>query len=453
MLLAMRYALCSMRRAQHLVFLLTLVALGLLLFTGTGRAQTKGTFTPRVSVSETYDDNIDLEPHDKNSDWITVVSPGLNFQLESQHTQLALDLAAGLSFYLQESSNDTVRYTGSLSWDQQVAQHLSLHVSDALTRSEDPITEEDGRITDISQGREVQYRNTGEASTSWQFGAEDLVTLGYRNRLLNSNSSQTEDIRANEGFLDLETWLVPQFGIGTKTRINRSNFQQPRGFIGEPTDDFYQYETGITLNYRWKPTHVVYASYYFLFQDFTDRGAATDTDDYGLHEGGLGLIVPLGSNTTFDAEGGYFYQDFQNGGSRDGPTFRANLATTQERSSFSISGSGGYDQDYYSSENLGSSEFYDASGTATYMLTENFRTFADASYRWEKFYGDDDTSDRRDKTWLVSGGLGYTLRDWLTLSLEGTHLRRDSTDNDQEFTDNRVMLLITASYPIPIYGE
>jgi len=64
--------------------ILILVAVAMILFAGTGRAQTKSTFTPRVSVSETYDDNIDLDPDNEESDYITVVSPGGNFQLQSQ---------------------------------------------------------------------------------------------------------------------------------------------------------------------------------------------------------------------------------------------------------------------------------------------------------------------------------------------------------------------------------
>jgi hypothetical protein len=73
MLLSMLYALCPMRRAQHPLTILTLVALGLMLSPGIGRAQTKGTFTPRVSVSETYDDNIDLDPDNEESAWTQIM--------------------------------------------------------------------------------------------------------------------------------------------------------------------------------------------------------------------------------------------------------------------------------------------------------------------------------------------------------------------------------------------
>ena len=34
-------------------------------------------FTPSISISETYDDNIDLDKTDKINDWITSISPGI----------------------------------------------------------------------------------------------------------------------------------------------------------------------------------------------------------------------------------------------------------------------------------------------------------------------------------------------------------------------------------------
>ena len=156
-----------------------------------------------------------------------------------------MDYEAGFSFYLQDSSRDTIRYRGQISWDQQLAQYLSLNVSNTLTRTEDPVTEEDGRITDIATERDVQYRNTGEASLAGQFGPEDRVTVGYRNHLLDSRSDDTEDSRGNEGFISLNTQFVPQFGMGLTSGITRFEFQQSSGFTGEPTEDFYTYQAGL----------------------------------------------------------------------------------------------------------------------------------------------------------------------------------------------------------------
>jgi hypothetical protein len=445
----MPYAPCSMPIARALIPVLLIVAMPLLPAAAVG--QTKATFTPRVSVSETYDDNIDLEPDNENSDWITVLSPGVNFQLESQHTQLTLDYEAGFSFYAKNSSRDTTRQQGQISWQQQLAEHFRFNLRDTFSRSEDPITVEDNKITDISRGREVQYRNTGEANTSWQFGAEDLVTFGYRNLLLNSDSEQTEDSRTNEGFLNLGTWFSPQFGINLTSSFSRWEFQQSPDFTGIPTDDFYRYSGGLTLNYRWRPQRIGYARYNILYQDFDHESGSLSTlasEDYVVHQPTVGISLGLGPNTNFAAEFGYFRQEFEHKKGEDGYVFNGSFNTRGERTTLSIQTDSGYSLDYGTSDNQGFSKYSDSSANVGYQLAENLNLFASARYRWEDFT----ETNRTDHTYGGRAGLGYTFRRWLSLSLEGGHLRRDSNENDQEFTDNRVTLSITTSYPIP-FGD
>jgi len=325
-------------------------------------------------------------------------------------------------------------------------------LSDTFSRSEDPITVEDDRITDISRGREVQYRNTGQASLNWQFGAEDLVTLGYRNHLLNSDSDQTEDSRANEGFLSLGTWFVTEFGIDLTSSLGRWEFQQPRGFTAIPTDDFYRYSAGLTMNYRWRPQRIVYARYNIVYQDFDHEFGALSTlvsEDYVVHQPTVGLSFAFGPSTDFAAAFGYFRQEFDHRKGEDGYVLNGSFKTGGERTTFSIQSDSGYSLDYGTSDNQGFSKYSDSSGNISYQLTEGLSAFASARYRWEDFT----ETNRTDHTYGGRAGLNYSFRRWLSLSLEGGHLRRDSNESDQEFTDNRVTLRITTSYPIPLFGE
>jgi hypothetical protein len=321
-------------------------------------------------------------------------------------------------------------------------------LNDTFSRSEDPITVEDDRITDISNEREVEYRNTGEASLNWQFGAEDLVTLGYRNRLLNSDSDQTEDSRANEGFLNLGTWFVPKFGIDLSSSFARWEFQQPSSFTGFPTDDFYQYQAELTMNYRWRLQRIAYARYSILYQDFDDEFGGIN-DDYVVHQPTLGFNTDLGPNTELGAEFGYFHQEVDDRSGEDGFVLNASFNTRRERTTFGIQTNTGYDLDYGTSQNRGTSKYSDNSTRVDYQLTEDLGLFATARYRWEDFT----ELDQTDHTYGGRAGLNYTFRRWLSVSLEGGHLRRDSDDDAQEFKDNRVTLRITTAYPIPLFGE
>ena len=408
--------------------------------------QTKGTFTPRISVSETYDDNIDLSPDNEDSDWITVASPGFSLLLQSQTTDLTLDMEAGLSYYLQNSNKDTIRYRGRLSWDQQLAENLSLNLNDTLIRSEDPVTQDEGRIVDISNKRDVEYRNTGQASLSWQFGPQDSLTAGYRNQLLDSRSDDTEDSRANVGFLNLSNWFVPQFGIDVTSSFSRWEFQQPNNFTGTSTEDFRLYQAGLTMNYQWKPQRIAYLRYNISYQDYDEQNI--NNDNNFVHQPSVGLSLVLGPNMSLGAEVGYWRREFEHKKSEDGGVLNASFNKQWEQTSLNVQSNSGYTLDYGTSDNQGFSKYSDNSARVDYELTENLGIFASARYRWQDYT----ETNRTDHTYGGRAGLGYTFRRWLRISLEGGHLRRDSNENNEEFTDNRVTLRVTTSYPIP-FGD
>jgi hypothetical protein len=405
-----------------------------------------GTFTPRISVTETYDDNIDLSPDNEESDWITVASPGFSLLLQSAKTDFSLDMTAGLTYYLQDSTRDTIRYTGRLSWDQKLAEYLSLNLSNTLTRSEDPVREDQGRIVDISSDRDVEYRNTGQASLSYQFGPQDSVTVGYRNTLLDSRSDQTEDSRSNQGFLDLSTWFVPQFGINLTSSFARWEFQQSKDFTGFPSEDFYLYQAGLTMNYQWQPQRITYARYNILYLDY-DEEHGIDNNNYIVHQTTVGFSSALGANTSLGASFGYWRRDINNENSEDGASLNANFNAQGEKATLNVQTDSGYDLDVGTSQNQGFSKYSDSSCNVSYQLAENLNLFATARYRWED-YAD---TNRTDHTYGGRIGFNHTFRNWFTLSLEGGHLRRDSNENNQEFKDNRVVLRLTAAYPIPFW--
>jgi hypothetical protein len=55
------------------------------------RGQDHLNLTPSISVSETYDDNIDLTPTNKNSDFITTIMPSLTVAYLKEKTKLDLN--------------------------------------------------------------------------------------------------------------------------------------------------------------------------------------------------------------------------------------------------------------------------------------------------------------------------------------------------------------------------
>ncbi len=393
------------------------------------------TVTPRVSVTETYDDNIDLTPTNEISDWITTVSPGISLELESPQTVLNFDYEAGFSFYRDESSRDNTRHRAEATWNQELSRQLTFHLSDRFLRSEDPVVEREGMVEDIRSRRDTEYRNTAEASLAYAFGAEDRITGGYIHQYVDDRSSANEDSEGNRGFLNLDKWFGPRYGIRATSHVERGTFEQE--------DDFDQYAVGLTLNRRWTPSRLGYVRYDFLDHDY-EEAAGAPRNDFQLHQGVIGADWGLGPATTLRAEIGYYLQDYQQGGDSDGLTYRAGLVTGTRRTTYVIEGGGGYDQDYYSSDNFGTSQFYEFSGRADHQLRERLGVYLAAQYRRDKYR---ERNNQQDKIYGARAGISWSFWRWFTLNLEGARISRDSDDPAREFDDNRIMLRATGAYP------
>lgn len=430
-----------MKPTKQAVLFVTILML--LTFADSTHATMRKTLTPRISIQEQYDDNIHLEPEDEDSDWITLVSPGISLALEGPDTTMNLDYDAGFSYYQDDTDMNSTRHQVGAGWDQDLGEHLRFHLSDTFVRSEDPIVETEGVIVDIRRERRTYYQNTGEASLSYDFGEEDQITGGYRNRYVDDRSISDEDSVGHEGFLTFDKWFTPRYGIAITSGYNRGDFEEE----DDEEDDFKQYTAGLSMNYRWQPTRRLYARYDFLYHDFDEQAVADRENDYRVHEWALGINWELSPRTEFGVEGGYWLQDYLHGDSEDGAMFSGTLTTRTQRATFSLAAGCGYVQDYYSAENLGLSKFRQVSGSADYLLTESLRIFGSASHRWNDYYETKEVDRTDDRVWRATGGLSLSFWRWFTLSLEGTHSERDSDDASEEFQDNRVMLRLTGAYP------
>lgn len=413
----------------------------------------KKTLTVNADIRNQFDDNINLDKDNEESDWITTISPGILFGLESTRCIMNLNYESGFSYYRNDSSRDSIRHRGSASYDKVLSRNLKVAIRDRLVRSEDPImVTEQGQLEGIFRERIVYYRNDGESNISWQLKNRCLLNLGYRNRYLNMKSSEFEDSTAHEGFLQLDTFFLPKFGIRFNPKINRGNFKQPEEFDPnrEISDDFYQYEGDLVLSYRHQPSKILSARYGLLYQDFDRSDLGDKSGNFRVHRSALGIELILSQETELIVEGGYFVQEFFNDRRNEGGILNLRLTRRKETGTLYFEESSGYNQDYFSPENLGSSEFHQAFGSANFQWSQNLRVFSSITYRWERFYREsDEGNNRKDEVWRADAGFSFLLWQWFTLSLNVRHSERASTDLDAEFKDNRIMITFSGAYSIP----
>ncbi|MGA1841282.1 MAG: hypothetical protein ACMUIU_11715 [bacterium] len=446
-----------------LFFILICTILSMIMFQGLYFPVNAGmvkTFTPRISIYEQYSDNIDLISNlelyklDKNSDWLTMASPGFSLNLDSLKTKMRFDYETRITFYHKEKNkgkNNDFHYV-TAQWEQQVNRNIKFDVKDTFSRSDDPIlVSKEGVIEEVAE-RRIYYRNNGQISLSIRLSADSSIALGYINLYLDNKSVNYEDSIGHEFFFNLDTKINPYWKIGLESRTNRGKFKQPEGFTGWDPQDFYDQEGVITLSYLRHPSRSLFARYSLLAKKY-DNPYITE---FWLHQASVGLNLILSTNTNFSIEGGYFLQDFPNDReSENGARFNIALNTQKKKFAVNIGSSGGFTQDYFSSENLGSSKFNQVLGSVNYLISKDLSAFLSANYQWQDFLGENQ-GNRKDNVWRTSGGFYFSFSDWLTLSIEEAYSERRS-ESDLVFNrhpefirENRVMLRLTAGYSIRI---
>ena len=65
-------------------------------------------FTPRISISEAFNDNVFLTEHGKRADAITYITPGFNLSGQTSRIQGTLDYAPSAAIYAQNSSQNFI---------------------------------------------------------------------------------------------------------------------------------------------------------------------------------------------------------------------------------------------------------------------------------------------------------------------------------------------------------
>ena len=151
---------------------------------------------------------------------------------------------------------------------------------------------------------------------------------------------------------------------------------------------------------------------------------------------------------------GYFIQDREKNDNESGLIINGNLGKTWsfKRGSVNIKGSSGYEESYFGTENLGFNRYYGAQASANYKLVKSLTGNISGSFRRNKYVNQDD--NRTDKLKKAGAGLTFnpiTIR-WLHLSLNYSYNTVDSTEKENKYDENRVLLSITLSptNPMPL---
>jgi len=411
-----------------------LVGICFFLFPILGFAEYQLELTPRISISETYDDNIYLDNANEKADYITAISPGINLALSSRTNTLSIDYAPSFAWYGEYDENNTVRQNASLGYQQSVAEHLRFEFTNSYNRSEEPLeTIEEQEL--VRTTRYIYERNRANADLRYQFGRENVLALGYGNNLLINEDPSLDDrvIQTPRG--SISYWMTKRNGLNFNYRFTKAVFWREDGPQRE--DDYDGHGAGLSYIRRFNRKTSGSIGY-----DYTTRDFEGLTENYTIHEEKLGFDHAFSPSVSLSLSGGYFTQLIEERDNETGYSYDASLAKRFERGNFSIGGRGGWDEAYLEAEARGFIRFWSANSNFSYQLTKNLNSYIRGTYRQEK-----DQQDQERRIWRGNCGLSLKFLRWYSLSLDYTYRTLDDDDDRSDYIDNRIMLTLTTAKP------
>ena len=387
---------------------------------------------PRISVGQLYDDNIYLDATNEKSDYLTTVSPGISIMISSINRSLSLDYSPTWVYYDEYDKNDTVRHAGTLTFWQNIAEHLRFNLTDTYLKSEEPL-EETEEVVGVRSTRNTYQRNIAEASFLYQFGPENTLQCGYRHELLENEDVTIDDGTLKSPFAEITYMFNKRNGLELNYEFNDAKFSRDDDAMSG--DDYTGHSTGIRYMYRFTP-HIESSIGY----NFTNRDFDGLTEDYAIHEGIVGLEYSFSPDVSLSLEGGFFVQKNEESEDETGSLYNASLEKRSERWNITIGAQGGWDEAYLEAEQRGFTRYWGANSRLEYRFMQKLNGYADGSYRRDK-----DPTDREGKTFEGNFGLEWEFLDWFFMSLNYFYAQRDDDVDTEDYRVNRVMLTITAS--------
>jgi hypothetical protein len=400
-------------------------------------------FHPYISLKEEYNDNLNVTPTNKTSDYITTVQPGIKFSNMDKQAGVDLDYALGAVFYRENRNLDYISHNASLNAKYMTSAHINFFLKESFIRSDTPYereyfttTEDNKYMLATKTERAPYWRNVIAPTIEYQFGRENRLGVNYRNNIYRTQSISGQDSREDYINPYFSYWFDAQNGISLQYGRTYGDFETSPDLTGDMANARYTYQFS-------KKTSA-FAEYTYSKRTFDSSGSSESQSrrDYDIHEPSVGMTFAIGPTLTASARVGYFRTEPKTGSGQDGFSYKAELANGDPRTTYILSLQGGYTEDYFTAENLGFARYHRLTGSLRHMLDRRFSIGCLGSVERAVY----DTDDRSDTIWGIGGSASYMPLKWLTFSLDVTHRDRQSTMDLYDYTENRAMLTITATY-------
>jgi len=432
--------------------LLTLFFIGIPSFVHADISDILLKFYPYITAQEEYSTNILLSTNrNKLDDWITTVTPGLQFShLEAGRVGIDLDVNGGYNYYAKNNDFSYWSASGRLDSWYAVTPSLTFRLRDYLIRS-DAARENvynnqynaDGQyigntqpgqylLSTVSGVQAIYLRNVVEPSMEYRFGKENLFSLLYRNNIYRNENPLFEDSMENTLNPKLTYWFDINNGVSLDYYLTWNTYQNSPD----------QLVNGVTprYTYRFNPKTSIFAEFHFEYEDFKSPGV-----DYYVYNPSLGIEYKFSPTLTGLAQGGYWWNIPKGGSKSEGPFFDLSLTQRAARTLYTLAFQGGYEEDYITAQNLGFTKHYRGYGTINHQFTG--RLSGQLTGSMERVWYSAEADNRKDWIWDTRVGASYELFQWLTVTLEGSYRGANSNISTGDYTEFSGLFRITVARP------
>lgn len=387
------------------------------------------TFSPRLSVSEEYTDNVFRTPDNPEEDFIFRVSPGATLGLIGRSADLSIAYDPYYSDYKNNTYLSRWSHAANLAGNWQMTRNTNAFLTDDFIYTEDPQFED---ATTGRSSRNPYYRNTSVIGVTNQFGASDFVTLQYTHREFREDTEfgiPSDDSTTYSPELLMAYWFTPRWGMDGNLTYTNGQF--------EITEDFENIYADVRLIYNYSRRWDFFVRYAHTYQEYKE-----ESEDYQIYYPSLGFEYTYDETTFLSLEGGPLVRDYEDRSEEYGYTVFADGRKSWlfPRGNIDIYISNGLDYDYVSTQNLGLYYFTGAGGTAQYNIFKTFSANISGSYRYNAYV--DLEPERYDNIYQAGVGLNWLVTYYCSLGLNYNYIDRQSNEfyDFEEYIENRVYL-------------
>jgi len=418
-----------------LPFIFTLVVLLCLVIVGNSAQAESFQFVwaTNLSVSEQYDDNVNLEETDKQDDWITSVTPGLRGGLETEKTSATLNYDLSFVTYAKSSNDDTLRHTASLGASRPITEYATLGLLDSFSYREDPLLSYTDEVEDpsgiVSDQRYPYYINTARANVYYMLGNSGSLDVAFVHTLYENTAPDTESRQSFSPSADLTHWFNTHHGMTLSYSYVRTEYEQSHMQAQHTGNASYTYR----FNLR---DQASLACRYDMFEYGGTRG------DYLILDGSLAFSHRFSEQASGSISVGYSMPANDDTSSSGRVRGAASFSWQTPIHGYALNVSSGYRMSLFQAPEQGFSWNRNASVYYRYQILEKLSLRLSGFFNQEEFEA---TAAGTDTTWGTSAGLEVLLLDWLSGSM-GYQYRQMDSDLYSDFIDNRVTVSLIASY-------